>query len=102
MIRSTTADAASALSRWLTRTVAPAPPNASAMARPIPLLAPVTTACRPSSRPGRAGCADESDVAGYASTPPANGWRAAATASATSLTLGSLFIARPTASFVAA
>jgi hypothetical protein len=32
------------------------------MARPIPLLAPVTTACRPSSRPGRIGSVDGSAV----------------------------------------
>src|SRR5215218_4126780 len=49
-IRSATADAASALSRWVTSTAAPALPNASAMAAPMPLLAPVTTARTPSSR----------------------------------------------------
>src|SRR5215216_2154022 len=49
-IRSATPDARSALSRWVTSTVARAPPNASAMAAPMPLLAPVTTARTPSSR----------------------------------------------------
>ena len=59
-IRSATADAPSALSRWVTSTVAPAPPNASAMAAPMPLLAPVTTARTPSSR-RPPGCATWSD-----------------------------------------
>jgi hypothetical protein len=33
------------------------------MARPIPLLAPVTTACRSANRPSRAGLVDGSAVA---------------------------------------
>src|SRR5918997_1998299 len=49
-MRWATADAASALSRWVRSTVAPAAPKASAMAAPMPLLAPVTTARTPSSR----------------------------------------------------
>jgi hypothetical protein len=85
----------------VSRTTAPSAAYASAIARPIPLLAPVTTARRPSSRPGRAGCADGPDVAGYASTPPANGWRAASDESRIVLRLGSLFRARAIASFVA-
>ena len=47
--------------RYVSRTEAPSAANVSAMARPIPLLAPVTTACRPASRPAPA---DGSDVAG--------------------------------------
>jgi hypothetical protein len=82
-------------------TTAPSAANVSAIARPMPLLAPVTTACRPASRPGRAGCADGSDVADYASAPAANGWRALASASITALTLGSLARARAIDSLVA-
>src|SRR3954463_6070386 len=69
LIRSATADAASALSRWVTRTVAPAPPNASAIAAPMPLLAPVTTARIPSSE-RTPGCPRSSDVSIAPSVPP--------------------------------
>ena len=64
VIRSATADAPSALSRCVTSTVAPAPPKASAMAAPMPLLEPVTTARSPSSR-RPPGCATWSDISGY-------------------------------------
>jgi hypothetical protein len=76
----------------VSRTDAPSAANASAMARPIPLLAPVTTARRPSSRGG---------WVVYPSTPAANGWRAASAESRIVLTLGSVARARAIDSLVA-
>ena len=51
-------DLAGALGRRAVRRAGPSRPraaNVSAMARPMPLLAPVTTACRPASRPAAGG-----------------------------------------------
>ena len=78
----------------MSRTTAPSAANVSAIARPMPLLAPVTTALRPPSLA-------VSDVARQSSAPPANGWRAVSDAESTSLAFGSPPSARAIDSFVA-
>ena len=80
----------------MSSTTAPSAAYASAIARPIPLLAPVTTACSPASRPDSV-----SGSAGYPSTPAANGWRAASEEPSTVLALSSSLSARAIDSFVA-
>ena len=93
-IASATARARSGDARCVSSTTAPSAAYVSAIARPIPLLAPVTTARRPSSRRGPVRSTQSS-------TPAANGCRAASDEPSTSLTLGSPPSARAIDSFVA-
>src|SRR4051812_11053239 len=65
-IASATSRARSGEPRCVSSTTAPSAAYVSAMARPMPLLAPVTTACRPANRPSRAGSVDGSAVAALA------------------------------------
>src|SRR3954452_20468982 len=62
VIAATISSAAAWSSRWLTATAAPWAASSSAVARPMPVVAPVTSAIRPSSRRASAGCTAKSST----------------------------------------
>src|SRR3954470_15133149 len=62
VIAATISSAAGLSSRWLMATAAPWAASSSAVARPMPVVAPVTSPIRPSSRRASAGCTAKSST----------------------------------------